>query len=538
MSKINLTDLSTITGNETSAINIINNNSSLIETFSDNTLSRDGSTPNQMLSDLDMNSNRVINLPVPTSAEEPLRLQDLSDFIGTGIITAGAPTNASYLTLGTNATLSNERVLTAGTNISFVDGGAGSTLTVNVPTNAPTTASYLTLGVNSTLTNERVLTAGTGISLTDGGANSTLTVATNTNLNISYIFAKDFGAVGNGIADDTTALQSWITSGLSTGKVCVLNPGTYKITTALSITGQLTIIGAGASISIIQPATTINGINISTTLPVTLEKLGVFYPSAAASSTYAIQVTGTGNGNSSSVFRDIQLLNCYTGINFIAATAFVVDNAKIELFSSTGITVQNTGNVDAGDSTISNCFILGTGGPLAGIQWTSEGALHVINNNILSVQYGFAGQLVSAAITRQMFITGNTFDGCTVAGVSFNRLGVTGTFGGVNIANNVFNLCKIGVSVPADANGAWLTGLNIIGNNYYDNGTASSFFVNLNSITSFVIGYNTSQSTVATTVNILTAASTTSGVVGPNVKTGTFAANSIAGTSITTIAPN
>lgn len=42
---------------------------------------------------------------------------------------------------------------------------------------APTTASYVVLGTNATLTAERVLTGGTGIGLTDGGAGSTLTVA-------------------------------------------------------------------------------------------------------------------------------------------------------------------------------------------------------------------------------------------------------------------------------------------------------------------------------------------------------------------------
>jgi hypothetical protein len=41
---------------------------------------------------------------------------------------------------------------------------------------APETSSYLTLGLNSTLTSERVLTAGTALGFTDGGANSTLTV--------------------------------------------------------------------------------------------------------------------------------------------------------------------------------------------------------------------------------------------------------------------------------------------------------------------------------------------------------------------------
>lgn len=43
----------------------------------------------------------------------------------------GAPTNASYLTLALNGSLSAERVLTAGSGISFVDTGANGTLTVS-----------------------------------------------------------------------------------------------------------------------------------------------------------------------------------------------------------------------------------------------------------------------------------------------------------------------------------------------------------------------------------------------------------------------
>lgn len=41
---------------------------------------------------------------------------------------------------------------------------------------APETAQYVVLATNGTLTNERVLTAGTGISITDGGAGSTVTI--------------------------------------------------------------------------------------------------------------------------------------------------------------------------------------------------------------------------------------------------------------------------------------------------------------------------------------------------------------------------
>ena len=52
----------------------------------------------------------------------------------------------------------------------FLTGGGGSG-------GAPTDAEYVVMSLNGTLTNERVLTAGTGISITDAGAGSTVTIA-------------------------------------------------------------------------------------------------------------------------------------------------------------------------------------------------------------------------------------------------------------------------------------------------------------------------------------------------------------------------
>jgi hypothetical protein len=61
MAKITLNDLSNITGQETSAIAAINSNNTAIETAIENTLSRDGTSPNGMNADLDMNGNDIIN---------------------------------------------------------------------------------------------------------------------------------------------------------------------------------------------------------------------------------------------------------------------------------------------------------------------------------------------------------------------------------------------------------------------------------------------------------------------------------------------
>jgi hypothetical protein len=76
MAKITLNDLTNLSDEE-SSVNAINNNSALIEVAIEKTLSRDGTSPNEMEASLDMNSNRIINLPEPVSVHEPVRLQDL-----------------------------------------------------------------------------------------------------------------------------------------------------------------------------------------------------------------------------------------------------------------------------------------------------------------------------------------------------------------------------------------------------------------------------------------------------------------------------
>lgn len=68
MAKLTLTDISNT--ETTSLVSVYNNNNSLIEAALENTLSRNGSSPNQMGSNLDLNNNRIINLPTPTSNNE------------------------------------------------------------------------------------------------------------------------------------------------------------------------------------------------------------------------------------------------------------------------------------------------------------------------------------------------------------------------------------------------------------------------------------------------------------------------------------
>lgn len=86
MSKIILGSVGDLT-QTTTAQSTINSNFTTIQTAFDNTLSRDGSLPNQMTSTLDMNSHHIINLPAPVTANDAVRFQDLTTLQAGGTVT-------------------------------------------------------------------------------------------------------------------------------------------------------------------------------------------------------------------------------------------------------------------------------------------------------------------------------------------------------------------------------------------------------------------------------------------------------------------
>jgi hypothetical protein len=95
MAKINLTDIAT--GYELPAA--YNANNSLIETFADSCLSRDGTAPNQMEAQLDMNSNRIINLADGVDNQDAITLAQAGSIAGvTNPITATSVGDVLYPT--------------------------------------------------------------------------------------------------------------------------------------------------------------------------------------------------------------------------------------------------------------------------------------------------------------------------------------------------------------------------------------------------------------------------------------------------------
>lgn len=61
-----------------------------------------------------------------------------------------------------------------------------------------------------------------------------------------FVDVKDFGAVGNGIADDTAAVQAAFNSFGASGGICFFPPGSYKVTSTLTCTNPVLLLGYGS----------------------------------------------------------------------------------------------------------------------------------------------------------------------------------------------------------------------------------------------------------------------------------------------------
>ncbi len=85
MAKITLNPLAVI---DASVATAINNNNTAITTAIENTLSRDGTTPNSMNADFDMNSHTILNLPTPVNPTDVIRKEDLESYLVNGTLDA------------------------------------------------------------------------------------------------------------------------------------------------------------------------------------------------------------------------------------------------------------------------------------------------------------------------------------------------------------------------------------------------------------------------------------------------------------------
>jgi len=206
-----------------------------------------------------MNNNKIINLAEPTSGSDAARLSDvLAVSPGTGVnaflVTPSSANLAAALTdeTGTGLAVFNTSPslvtptitggsFTGGTDIAVADGGTG----------ASTAAAGLANLGGVSLTN---LALSTGAALVGSIASGTGAVARTAQAKMrDFVSVKDFGAVGDGTTNDSSAFALAVASVATSAVICVPDSAGYLLNTRID-TGTKKIVWLVGATTITGPA--------------------------------------------------------------------------------------------------------------------------------------------------------------------------------------------------------------------------------------------------------------------------------------------
>lgn len=192
-----------------------------------------------------------------------------------------------------------------------------------------------------------------------------------------YVSVKDFGALGNGVTNDTIAIQTAINAVAGLGGGCIFFPaGNYIISNALTISNpSIKIKGASRrSTTITQNTNNVKIFNITgAALYTNIESLNFHYASTPIAGATAIYCEAT-----SCTFIDFLIRSAYIGIECTIGVAAKISNFDIYNYVNIGIFVHNTNDVF-----ISNFIINAnnqTNGALGGIRLQDKAEAIIITD--------------------------------------------------------------------------------------------------------------------------------------------------------------
>jgi len=297
------------------------------------------------------------------------------------------------------------------------------------------------------------------------------------------VSVKDFGAVGDGVADDSVAMQA----AHATGKVVYYPEGEYKFssTITMSLGG---IVGSGLGTTyLVSTDTTSN--NLFEYTGTTAGYFSGFQLQATAGKTVGagIEIVTNTNDNAYSAFENVNFFQLPVGISFTKARLFKVIACNFISYTVAGCLVANISNNDAGDSVISSCSFFG-GSPTAhGIVQYSSGGLKIIGNKFNDGATAYFLNYTVTSSTSILIIDGNSIENMVSAAISLqSTVASTFTFNFVTISNNEIAICANGITT--DTTG-FISEMSVTGN--VINVSAAGACCALVEVTNFVIGSNT-----------------------------------------------
>lgn len=376
----------------------VNANNALIEAAFENTLSRDGTLPNSMLADLDMNGNLILNSgnavqvsgftwEGPWITAQSYQVGDIVEFNGAAYMAIVVHTSGEFATdlaaarwqLFASAALPSQ---TAQAN-KFLQ-TSGSTLSWEVPqasevsyTPTGTVAATTVQGAVSEVVSD--LAASSGSSLVGFIHSGTGAVATNVQTKLrEFVSVKDFGAVGDGVTDDTAAFRSAI----DTRKSVFVPKGVYLISSGLTLSSAQILYGecqeeskilvSGSGYDAVTLAASYAGVT----------GIGIYSASQRTSGAF-IRISTASRGN---YIKNFKLQNGFYGIHISAeAVITFIENGEIlDATATTGIGIY----INGGNDTFISKVVMDTSGtePDAGIHVKRTQAIWVSDVDI--IDYG------------------------------------------------------------------------------------------------------------------------------------------------------
>jgi hypothetical protein len=304
----------------------LNTNFTNLQNGFDNTLSLDGSTPNSMGADFDVNGNNILNagqvdvdsLYINGVSVVPgdVNLQTTyltASYTGDGstvayALTANPQTEANTSVYVDGVYQNKATYSLSGTTVTFSEAPPlNAAIEIVYPTNTDTLngsdASAITYNQGGTGAQDRTVR---------GKLQDTVSV-------------KDFGAVGDGVTDDTAAIQAAIDSGFS-----VFFPkGNYKITSSLKVTAAK-YWGEGSGKSIIK-CSSCHAFEVENNVldrpACVIEAIGVDSLSNSCDDKFAFYLGGVASGAAAVYNSGFTVTDCEVGRNGRMGGGFYIKDA-------------------------------------------------------------------------------------------------------------------------------------------------------------------------------------------------------------------
>jgi len=283
-----------------------------------------------------------------------------------------------------------------------------------------------------------------------------------------YVSVKDFGAVGNGIADDSAAFIAAVASFGPGGGSLYVPAGTYKVSSQITLTSPTLIIGDGAKATTIKTTSATGNVILFDVAYCQVEKICFdSFVTRTAGSYIAMSINVI-----RSRVRDFTMLNGFTGIAATCVDSVWIDTGDIFDTVAGGYGIRLIGDgVTAGGNDIYINKITMSGNAnvaAAGIQITNNGAINITDCDIIRHGDGIRIEPGAGEVATSIYIENTYFD--TSTNGMWVVPGAGGTVQGVRAVGTWFGN-QTGYGVVCAAGGGTCGGIELISPHVSDNAT-------------------------------------------------------------------